>query len=115
MSLPYCATLKKPVGNHRSQVCGLPAVALPAQQLQILSRSTTAQRYRDYMIVLKIEIAAAFGTSPAIALEDDPAHFTWNGLPSARWTLCGPILDVEKHVSPVQALRCPPLALSDKR
>jgi hypothetical protein len=67
------------------------------------------------MIILKIKIATAFDTSSTVSFEDHPAHITRDRLPLAGWTLGCPLLDVEKHMSPVQALRGPPLAISDER
>jgi hypothetical protein len=57
------------------QVGAFQAVALPAEQLEVVDRAGAAQGHRDEMVVLKIEFAAAFDALAAVSFEDHPADF----------------------------------------
>ena len=63
------------------QVSTLEAVALSAEQLQVVNCGGTAQGHRDDVIVLKIKFAAALGTLAGVSFEDCAADLTGDGLP----------------------------------
>jgi hypothetical protein len=56
------------------------AVALAAEQLEVVHRGGTTQSHREDMVVLKIELASAFGALAAISFEDGPADLAGDGL-----------------------------------
>jgi len=61
------------------QVGAFEAVALPAEQLEVVHCGGTAQSHRDDVVVLKIELASALGALPAIAFEHGPADLAGDG------------------------------------
>jgi len=114
--------VRKTVGSaerHRSgyalQVSALHAVALSAEQLEVVDRGGAAQGHRQEVVVLKIKFAAALGALAAVSFEDRPADFTGDGLPLPLWPLFPAFVDAEERVSAVQALGGPALAVPDQR
>ncbi len=67
------------------------------------------------MVILKVKLAAALYAPAAVSIEDSPANFTGNGLALSVWSLLSAFIDVEQHVSPVQPLSSPALAVSYQR
>jgi hypothetical protein len=64
---------------------------------------------------LKIEFAAALDALAAVSFEDCSADFAGDRLTLPSRPLLAAFVDIEHHVSPVQALRSPALAVSDQR
>lgn len=63
---------------------------------------------------MKIEFAAALGALAAVSFVDCPADFAGDGLTLSLWPLLSAFVDVEQHVSAVQALSGPALAVPDQ-
>jgi hypothetical protein len=99
---------------HVLQVSALEAVALPTEQLKVVHRGGTAQGHRDDVIVLEIEFAATFGALPPVSFEDCPADLTGDGLTLPLGPRLLAFVDIEHHVSSVQALGVPALAVPDQ-
>jgi hypothetical protein len=66
------------------QVGAFEAVALPAEQLEVVHCGGAAQGHWDDMIILKIEFAATLRALAAVPLEDGPAHLTKTRRPPRR-------------------------------
>ena len=67
------------------------------------------------MVILKIERAAAIDALTAVSFEDGTADFAGDGRALPTWPLLAAFVDVEQHMSSVQALGGPALAVSDER
>jgi hypothetical protein len=65
------------------------------------------------VVVLKIELAAALGALAAVSLEHGTADLAGDGLALSRGPRLSAFIDVEHHVSPVQALSLPALPVPD--
>ena len=96
------------------QIGAFAAVALPAEQLEVVHRGGTAQSHRDDVVVLKVELAAALGALAAISLEHGPADLAGDGLALPLGPRLPAFIDVEHHVRPVQTLRLPALPVPDQ-
>ena len=96
------------------QVGAFEAVALSAEQLEVVHRGGTAQSHRDDVVVLKVELATALGTPAAISFEHGPADLAGDGLALPLRPRLPALIDVEHHVRPVQALRLPALPVPDQ-
>jgi hypothetical protein len=101
--------------GYALQVSALRAVALSAEQLEVVDRGGATQGHREEVVILKIEFAAALDTLAAVPLEDCPADFAGDGLTLSLGPLLSAFVHIEQHVSAVQTLSGPALAVSDQR
>jgi len=99
-----------------SEIRALAAIALTAQELEILDAVRTAEGKRNHVVVLQVEVAAALHALTAVTLEYEPTDLARNRLaPLPCAWCCSSLFDVKQHVGSVKSLRGLPLAISDKR
>ena len=76
-------------GGRALERRALGAVAARAQQLQVLGRGGAAQRERDHVVVLEVEVAAALDAAAAVAAPDVETNLARNrlarGTPLRSW------------------------------
>lgn len=63
----------------RLQVSSLLSIALSAEQLEVVDRGGATQGYREEVVILKIELAAALGALATVSFEDCSADFAGMG------------------------------------
>jgi len=107
--------IRKRSSGKALQVGAFQAVALPAEQLEVVNGGRTAESHRDEVVVLKVEFAAALDALATVAFEDCPADFPGDRLTLRLRPWLAAFVDVEQHVSPVQALGGPALTVPDQR
>src|SRR4051812_14646433 len=99
-------------GSARSltQRRALGLVAGGAEDLQVLGRVRAAERVRDDVVVLDVEVRAALDAAAAVALEDGEPHLARDRSASPLGGLAG-----ERRVGAVERAPVAPLALADQR
>src|SRR5262245_29582650 len=81
----------------RLKVSALLTVTFAAQELEVVNGAGAAQGHWNYVVILKIEVAAALRAFPTVTLEDRTAHLARDGLPPASLSRNLAFLDVEQH------------------
>jgi alkylhydroperoxidase family enzyme len=95
----------------RSQVCPFGAVALTAQDLEVINRRAASQRNWNDVVVLNVEGRATLSAATAITLEHGTLDLAWDVFATTPRLL----LNVQHKVRPFKAALFASLSLTHER